>query len=100
MDLEVAENKKYKMDIYLDYKATVWFRIPISSEEALEKVLAKIKEGKTPSDLYNEFEEDEIGQCEPLYDTETFMDISMNEGYSTVEAYKDTKLIYENGTKI
>ena len=86
--------------MYLDYKATVWFRIPISSEEALEKVLTKVKEGKTHSDLYNEFEEDEIGQCEPLYDTETFMDTSMNEGFSTVEIYKNTELIYENETKI
>lgn len=29
------------MDSYLDYKATVWFRIPIQDKQALEKVKEK-----------------------------------------------------------
>ena len=29
------------MDKYLDYKATIWFRIPIQSEEVLQKVKQK-----------------------------------------------------------
>ena len=76
------------MDRYLDYKATVWFRIPIQSEENLQKVKQKIEEGLLPYELYNDLDiEHELGQCEPLYDTEEFISPNENDGQSTIELY-------------
>lgn len=76
------------MDKYLDYKATIWFRIPIQSEEVLQKVKQKIEEGLLPSELYNELDtEHELGQCELLYDTEEFISPNENDGQSTIELY-------------
>lgn len=89
------------MDSYLDYKATIWFRIPIQSEENLQKVKQKIEEGFLPSELYNELDiEHELGQCEPLYDTEEFITPNENDGQSTIEIYengdKDVQIIWDN----
>lgn len=83
------------MDNYLDYKATVWFRIPIQSEEALQKVKQKIEEGLYPSELYDEFTRHELGQCEILYETEEFMIPDENDGQSTIELYS----IRDNGNE-
>jgi hypothetical protein len=89
------------MDNYLDYKATIWFRIPIWSEEALFKVKQKLKEGLTPADLYDLLDSDiEIGQCEPLYDTEEFLKPIENGNQPTIEIYKgdgsDVEMIWDN----
>ncbi len=76
------------MDKYLDYKATIWFRIPIQTEEALEKVKEKINSGLLPSELYNELStEHDLGQCECLYETEEFISSNENDGQSTIELY-------------
>ena len=90
------------MDKYLDYKATIWFRIPIQSEEVLQKVKQKIEEGLLPSELYNELDtEHELGQCELLYDTEEFISPNENDGQSTIELYSGSdngnqKCIWDN----
>ena len=76
------------MDKYLDYKAIIWFRIPIQSEETLQKVKQKIEEGFLPSELYDDSDiQNELGQCEPLYDTEEFISPNENDGQSTIEIY-------------
>lgn len=92
------------MDNYLDYKATVWFRIPIRDKETLNKVKQKIEKGMLPSELYNDLDtERELGQCEILYDTEEFISPSENDGQSTIEIYSDgdknTQMIWDNSYK-
>ena len=79
------------MEHYLDYKPTVWFRIPIKSKEDLELVKTKLANGETPSDLYND-ENLEVGQCEPLYDTEEFMLPVENDNQSTIELFEFQKI--------
>ena len=79
------------MEHYLDYKATVWFRIPINSKEDLELVKTKLANGEAPSDLYND-ENLEVGQCEPLYDTEEFMLPVENDNQSTIELFEFQKI--------
>lgn len=89
------------MDIYLDYKATTWFRIPIQNKQVLEKVKEKIQQGMLPSELYNDLDtEHELGACELLYDTEEFITPNENDGHSTIEIYKnednDIQIIWDN----
>ena len=89
------------MDSYLDYKATIWFRIPIQNKETLEKVKEKIQQGMLPSELYNDLDtEHELGTCELLYDTEEFISPNENDGQSTIEIYengdKDVQIIWDN----
>jgi len=88
------------MDGYLDYKATVWFRIPIGSKELMEKVLKALAENETPMGLYDNDVRDELGACEILYDTEEFINPNENDGHSTIEVYvngdKDIEMIWDN----
>ena len=78
------------MDNYLDYKATIWFRIPIGNKKVLDEVIQKIKQGMRPSELYDELDiEHELGQCEPLFETEEFISPNENDGQSTIEIYSD-----------
>lgn len=88
--------------MYLDYKATIWFRIPIESEDDLEKIKKKMESGELPSELYND-PDLKIGQCEPLYDTEEFISPNENDGQSTIEIFNDpvntfspTNLVWDN----
>lgn len=76
------------MNNYLDYKATIWFRIPVDSKESLQKIKEKLKQGMLPAELYNQSDFiDTIGQCEPLYETEEFINPNENGGQSTIELY-------------
>lgn len=89
------------MDGYLDYKATVWFRIPIQDKQTLEKVKEKIQQGMLPSELYNDSDiKHELGQCESLLETEEFISPNENDGQSTIEIYsegdKNLQLIWDN----
>lgn len=79
------------MGHYLDYKATVWFRIPVNSKEDLELVKNKLANGGIPSDLYND-EILEVGECEILYDTEEFILPIENDNQSTIELYEIQKI--------
>lgn len=83
-------------NIYLDYKATVWFRIPIYSKESLEEIKELLNKGFTPGELYDLDLEGKIGQCEPLYDTEEFIHPEENADFPTVEIFKDTEVIWNN----
>jgi len=79
------------MEHYIDYKATVWFRIPIKKED-LELITNKLVSGETPADLYND-ENLELGQCEPLYDTEEFILPIENDNQSQRGLNVSTQLI-------
>lgn len=83
------------MNTYLDYKATVWFRIPLDNKD-ISKIIDRIEKGSLPSELYNDLNELDLGQCEPIYDAEEFMRPCENDGQSTIEIYKDTELIWDN----
>jgi len=79
--------------MYLDYKATIWFRIPIESKQALETIVKRLSNGELPSDLYNyENSDEDLEQCEPLYDTEKFISPNENDGQSTIEVYDFKKI--------
>lgn len=82
------------MDHYIDYKATIWFRIPVEKED-LELIANKLTNGETPTDLYND-ENLKLGQCELLYDTEEFILPNENDNQNTIEIYSDTQLIWYN----
>ena len=101
MDGNLKRIKLIIMDSYLDYKATVWFRIPIQDKQALEKVKEKIQQGMLPSELYNDLDiEHELGMCELLCDTEEFISPNENDGQSTIEIYEngdnDIQIIWDN----
>jgi hypothetical protein len=82
------------MKHYIDYKATVWFRIPIKKKD-LELITNKLINGKTPADLYNDVDL-ELGQCEPLYDTEEFILPFKNDSQSTIEIFSNNQFIWHN----
>jgi hypothetical protein len=74
------------MSIYLAYKATVWFKIPIKSEESLDSIIKKIEQGIHPSELYDDSDIDsDIGECELLYDSEEILTPEQNSGQPTIE---------------
>ncbi len=82
------------MEHYIDQKATVWFRIPVKKED-LELVTNKLVNGTTPAELYDDIDL-ELGQCEPLYDTEEFISPNENDSQNTIEIFSDTQLIWYN----
>lgn len=82
------------MEHYIDYKATVWFRIPVKKED-LELITNKLVNGATPTELYDDIDL-ELGQCEPLYDTEEFISPNENGSQNTIEIFSDTQLIWYN----
>lgn len=84
------------MSNYIDYKATIWFRIPIESDEALKKVKEKLETGSLPVHVYDELLMEDLGQCETLYDTEEFINPNENDGQATIEIYSDDKMIWDN----
>lgn len=83
--------------MYIDYKATVWFRIPIKddSKETFDKCIDMLTAGHTPNELYDEMDE-ELGGCEILYDTEEFLYPEDNDDQCTIEAYVDDKKVWDN----
>ncbi len=84
------------MSNYIDYKATIWLRIPIESDKVLKKVKKRIEEGLLPAELYDKLSMEDLSQCETLYDTEEFINPNENNGQATIEIYKDDKLIWDN----
>lgn len=88
------------MTEYLDYKATIWFRIPLDSKETIKAVIKKLEQGFLPPELYDDPDiYPELGQCEPLYDVEESMHPTENGGQSTVEIYDGEELIWDNSIK-
>lgn len=85
------------MENYLDYKATIWFRIPIENEGYLNKIKSLLEQGDIPDDLYSNPELDEIiGPCEELYETEEFMRVTENDGHATLELFSNGELLWDN----
>lgn len=76
---------------YIDYKATVWFRIPVENEKLLPEIITKLEQGMLPAELYNDGDE-KILPCEILYDTEEFINPNENDGQSTIEVYEFQKI--------
>jgi len=82
---------------YLDQKITVWQRVYFNSEEEMNEAIKKIEEGNdyNINDVCNDFE-----LCQDnLFETETILNPEDNNGFSTIEVYKNDELIYENGNK-
>ena len=91
------------MDMYIDFKITTWERINVP--KVLEsKVKELIEKGniKCGDDLYCHFADHDIKDynllsSETLLDCSEQMTVEENDGESTIEAYINNKLIYENG---
>lgn len=85
--------------MHIDYKATIWFRIPIEKKEVLHQCIAILQNGGTINDLYDDIDENDIGQCETLYDSEEHLSIQQNNNNATIEAFinkYDTVPIWDN----
>lgn len=81
--------------MYIDYKATIWFRISVTGRE--EQVLEAIKSGKSINELYVDFDA-VLGNLNPLLDTEEIITPEENGGSSTIEVLDDKRnVIYQNG---
>lgn len=86
------------MSNYLDYKATVWYRIPIKDKKHIPKVIEKLNEGDTPSDIFDHLLEwgDNSLYSEDVENSEEFITPLENNDQPTIEIYKDNKLIWQN----
>lgn len=85
------------MNARLDYKATIWFKIPLNSDDAVTIAKRLIEENTLPSELYNVLTDKELGQCEPLYETEEFLTAEENDSQATIEIYNEyNKLVWDN----
>ena len=85
---------------HLDYKATVWFRIKLYSEETdINEVINNLNKGRIPYDSVVMDSEDEmLIECDALLETETYIHPVDNDDMSTVEIYSDKgELIWQNG---
>lgn len=86
------------MQNYIDYKCTVWFRVPFEDKDK-EKVLEELQSGSLPTEIVNS-DGLYLHLNEELI-PETFETISVNEneGFSTIEVYENNKLIWDNSYK-
>lgn len=82
--------------MYIDFKITTWERIHIKDESLKDKIVAALKSGEITS-ADDVFEFDEEAYIETLYEVESQMTVEENGGCSTIEAYEDKTLLYENG---
>ena len=84
--------------MHLNYKATIWFRVPIENKEALDHVKKIIEEGFNPQELYHDIPfEANLGSCETIYDTEDFMETNFNKNDPTVEILKSNgETVWDN----
>ena len=88
------------MENYLDYKATIWVRIPIDKEENISKIIESLETINGDPEylddiLFNE-EEDINMTSDYLYDTQGYLSIEDNQGNATIEIFKDNKQIWSN----
>ena len=81
--------------MYVDYKATIWFRIPVDNKEVLDKCIDMLMAGHLPSALYDELDND-LGSCDVMYETEEFLHPEDNGDQPTIEVYEDDKKIWDN----
>ena len=88
------------MENYLDYKATVWVRIPIDKEENIPKIIESLENINSDPDylddiLFND-EKNTYMTFDYLYDTQDYLSIEDNQGNATIEIFKDNKQIWSN----
>lgn len=92
-----------KIKIQVDVKKTIWVReyheIEFESEEKLQEKLEEMscKVAFNTDDLDNEF--NGFLEQETLFDTDEYMSLEDNDGYSTVEIYAEDgmTLLAQNG---
>jgi hypothetical protein len=79
---------------FVDIKVKVWNRAYFSDEANMQEIIDLIKQG----DIYSIFDEN-LGfkEEETMFDTESHLSVEENDGYSTIEVYEDSKIIYKNG---
>lgn len=77
---------------YVDIKYEVWERHKFKEDADMNKIVELLKEDDGIFDEELGFIESSI-----LYETMYQMNIENNQGFSTVEVYKDDELIYEDG---
>lgn len=81
---------------YLDVKVTTWERAYIKDED-VEEVLRQLEIGEInhPSDFYESFD---VLDTETLLDTNTYMSVEENEGFSTMEMFNEKgNVLWANG---
>ena len=83
---------------YLDYKVTVWLRIPVSEEDK-DKFLEDIQNDNfnCPAEIFNDSNYDPEPE-EVLYETTEFITVDENNGSSTIEVVEKEsgKTIWDN----
>ena len=88
------------MDNYLDYKATIWVRIPINKEENIPKIIESLEningDPEYLDDILFNDEENTYMTFDYLYDTQDYLSIEDNQGNATIEIFKDNKQIWSN----
>ncbi len=88
--------------MHIDYKATIWFRIPIEQREILDQCIDILSNGGTINDIYDQIDENDIGPCEILYDTEELLSPEENQDNHTIEVHvekentMDTNIVWDN----
>lgn len=80
--------------MYIDRKITIWERMKFRDEEEFKQAIQILKDTNNISEVDNQNFEIEY---EPLFDTTEEMTVEENGGSSTVEAFNNTELIYQNG---
>jgi hypothetical protein len=89
---------------HIDYKATVWFRIPVHNDDTLETIKQMLEKGYNPARLYEELyqkgDSDSLGDRETLWDTEEPMSPSDNDGQPTIELVDEERnILWDNSKK-
>ena len=88
--------------MYFDFKKTIWERIEVDPKHE-ERVLQEIKSGKitTGSDVYRFVDGEYFINCENIDDTEEYMSVEENKGYSTIDVNDDEgETIWKNGKSV
>lgn len=90
--------------MYIDYKATVWFRVPIHNKDKFETIKKLLEKGASIDDLYNDpnIKYEDLGALEAILDTEELMSVEENDGCSTIELFGNAgnnqpKCVFRNG---
>ena len=88
------------MENYLDYKATIWVRVPIDKEENIPKIIESLEningDPEYLDDILFNDEENTYMTFDYLYDTQDYLSIEDNQGNATIEIFKDNKQIWSN----
>lgn len=89
------------MKNYLDYKAIVWVRVPIDKEENIPKIIESLETANGDPEYLDEVlfndEENTHMTFDYLYDTPVYLPIEDNQGNATIEIFKDSKQVWNNG---